>query len=254
MAVIAHPSDEVFNFGGTLAQCGRQGVKVTLVCATRGEGQHRLGQPETGPIREHELRQSCAALGLPPPVFLDYHDSGSVQANNRDDPLALVNATPMDVENRLLSVIAQERPQVMLTFDPRGGNGHPDKLRMFQATCAAFQFSGYLPHPPQRLFLAARSLALMEGLTALPTGPWVGMDPRQYATAKATLAARIDTRGQRPVVIAAARAHASQALSRLPEQVLNDVYGVALDWGTFVLAGSRDVLPRWPVEDLFDGL
>ncbi|MFC3719828.1 PIG-L deacetylase family protein [Deinococcus metalli] len=254
MAVIAHPSDEVFNFGGTLAYYAAQGVKVTVVCATRGEGQPLLGPSDAAAVREHELRESCTALGLPPPVFLDYHDSGGLNATNRTDPLALVNAPHLEIEQRLLAVIAQERPQVLLTFDPRGGNGHPDKLRMFQATCAAFQFSGYLPDPPQRLFLAARSLALMEGLTSLPTGPWVDLDPRQYATAESGVAARIDTRGQRPTVIAAARAHTSQALSRLPEEVLNGVYGVALDWGIFVLAGSRGPLPRWPVEDVFEGL
>lgn len=254
MAVIAHPSDEVFNFGATLAHYAQRGVNVTVVCATRGEGQHRPGRPTEGVIRDSELRQSCAALGLAAPVFLDYHDSGGLQTTNRDDPLALVNAAPKDVEDRLLAVIAQETPQVLLTFDARGGNGHPDKLRMSQATCAAFQFGGYLPLPPQRLFLPARSLVFMEQLTAMSTGPWVNLDPLQYATAEATLAASIDTQGHRPAVIAAARAHGSQALSRLPDHVMNEVYGVALDRGTFVLAGSRGPLPRWPVHDLFEGL
>lgn len=254
LAVTAHPSDEVFNFGATLAHYAQQGVKVTLACATRGEGRDGENSQQTGALRERELRHSCDILGLQPPVFLGYHDSGGLKAENRDDPLALVNAPVMEVEARLREVMERAAPQVVLTFDPRGGNGHPDKLRVSQAVSAAFHFCGQLALPPARLFLVARTLGFMEGLVAMPTGPWVNLDARLYVTDEESMAARIDTRGQRATMMAAARAHTSQALSRLDDDTMNGIYGEALDWGTYVLAGSRGPLPTRPLDDLFDGL
>lgn len=254
LAVIAHPSDEVFNFGSALAHAAERGVKVTLACATRGEGGQAPEGREPGAQREAELRRACTLLGLEPPVFLGYHDSGGLSAARRDDPLALVNADPLEVETRIRAVIEREAPQVILTFDPRGGNGHPDKRAVYQATSAAFQFAGHLGAPPRRLFLVARPLTFMQRLAALPSGPWVNTDPHLYAASGDVVAARLDARGQRPRVVAAARAHASQPLSRLGDDLLDEVYGPALDWPTFALGGSRGPLPRWPVEDLFEGL
>lgn len=254
LAVTAHPSDEVFNFGATLAHYAQQGVKVTLACATRGEGRGGPDRQRMEEQREGELRDACAILGLQPPVFLGYHDSGGLGAEHDGDPLALVNAPVMEVEARIREVIEREKPQIVLTFDPRGGNGHPDKLRVYQAVSAAFQFSGQLSLPPERLFLVARSLTFMEGLVAMSTGPWVNLDARLYATDESSMAARIDTRGQRATVMAAARAHASQGLSRLDDDTLNGVYGEALDWGTYTLAGSRGGRPKRQLEDLFESL
>lgn len=254
LAVTAHPSDEVFNFGATLSHYAQQGVKVTLACATRGEGRGGVHSQRTGTLREGELRHACDILGLQPPVFLGYHDSGGAHAENHSDPQALVNAPVIEIETRLKEVMERAAPQVVLTCDPRGGNGHPDKLRVFQAVSAAFHFSGHLALPPARLFLVARTLGFMEGLVAMPTGPWTNLDARLYATDESSIAARIDTRGQRATVMAAARAHASQGLSRLDDATLNEVYGEALDWGTFTLAGSRGPLPRRPLDDLFGGL
>jgi LmbE family N-acetylglucosaminyl deacetylase len=37
LAVLAHPDDETFGMGGTLALYARRGVDVHLICATRGE-------------------------------------------------------------------------------------------------------------------------------------------------------------------------------------------------------------------------
>ncbi len=37
LAVLAHPDDESFGLGGTLALYAQRGVETHLVCATRGE-------------------------------------------------------------------------------------------------------------------------------------------------------------------------------------------------------------------------
>lgn len=253
VAVTAHPGDEVFNFGATLAEYAARGARVTVVCATRGE----TTQDPSGEVaarREAELRRACEALRLDEPRFLGFHDSGGSARTNRDEPRALVNADPADVEGRLREHFAQLAPDVILTLDARGGNSHPDKRVVHQATAAAFHFSAALLHRPRRLFVVARSLPFMERLCALPSGPWRGLDPRLYATPDEGIAARIDTRARRGAVILAARAHASQPLSRLSDELLDDVYGPSLDEGTFALAGSTAPFPSWPLTDLFAGL
>jgi N-acetyl-1-D-myo-inositol-2-amino-2-deoxy-alpha-D-glucopyranoside deacetylase len=254
LAVVAHPGDEIFNFGATLAHYAASGVRVTVACATRGEAGRAQEGTDLGAIREEELRRSCAALGAEVPIFLGFRDSGTQGRLVGHDPLLLSQADFQEVESRVRTVIRQVQPHVILTFDPRGGNAHPDKRAVHQAIAAAFQFVGHQERPPQRLFLVARPLAFMRRLAALPTGPWAGSDPELYATSEATIAARIDTRTQRKAVDAARHAHASQALSRIPDDVIAQAYGPAFDEGTFALGGARGPLPRWPLHDLFEGL
>jgi N-acetyl-1-D-myo-inositol-2-amino-2-deoxy-alpha-D-glucopyranoside deacetylase len=158
------------------------------------------------------------------------------------------------VESRICTVIQQVQPHVIVTFDPRGGNVHPDKRIVQQAAAAAFQFAGHQERPPQRLFFVARPLPFMRLLTALPTGPWVGLDPEHYATSDATIAARIDTQAQREAVNAARRSHMSQALAQIPDEVIERVYEPAINESTFALGGARSSFPRWPLSDLFEGL
>ncbi|MCL6567493.1 MAG: PIG-L family deacetylase, partial [Meiothermus silvanus] len=81
LAVFAHPDDEAFSSGGTLAHYAALGARVVVACATRGEaGQIKdpalQGVSDLGKVREEELARACAALGLEPPVFLGFHDSG----------------------------------------------------------------------------------------------------------------------------------------------------------------------------------
>ncbi|NLE75631.1 MAG: PIG-L family deacetylase, partial [Chloroflexi bacterium] len=79
LAVFAHPDDETFLCGGTLALLARRGAPVQVLTATRGQagscGEPPLCHPEAlGALREGELRCACAALGCAPPLLLDYAD------------------------------------------------------------------------------------------------------------------------------------------------------------------------------------
>ncbi|HYN87205.1 MAG TPA: PIG-L family deacetylase, partial [Ardenticatenaceae bacterium] len=81
LALFAHPDDECFGVGGTLARAAREGAHVVLVCATRGEAGEiadpALATPETlGEVREGELNCAAEALGLAELIFLGYRDSG----------------------------------------------------------------------------------------------------------------------------------------------------------------------------------
>lgn len=143
LAVYAHPDDESFGTGGSLAKYAAEGVDITLVCATRGEvgeiADPALATPETlGAVREGELRCAARALGINTPIFLDYRDSGMAGTEENAHPQALVNAEPSRVVAELVGIIRSLQPDVVLTFEPNGGYGHPDHIAVHQHAVAAF--------------------------------------------------------------------------------------------------------------------
>jgi LmbE family N-acetylglucosaminyl deacetylase len=143
LAAFAHPDDECFGTGGTLAAHAREGAEVVLVCATRGEegeiADPSLATPATlAEVREGELRCSADILGLSEVVILGYRDSGMAGTTANGNPNAYVNAPDEEVVARLVGIIRRLRPQVVLTFDPNGAYGHPDHIAIHRHTVAAF--------------------------------------------------------------------------------------------------------------------
>lgn len=143
LAVLAHPDDESFGMGGTLAYYARKGVKVYLVCATRGEvgevdPQYLEGFHSIAERRESELRCAAGILGLAGVIFLDYRDSGMPGSPDNNHPDALVGASLDEVAAKVAHQIRQLKPQVVLTFDPIGGYKHPDHIAIHHATTQAF--------------------------------------------------------------------------------------------------------------------
>jgi N-acetyl-1-D-myo-inositol-2-amino-2-deoxy-alpha-D-glucopyranoside deacetylase len=173
MAVFAHPDDESFGIGGTLARYGADpNVRVVLVCATRGEAGEisdpSLATPEhLGEVRERELRCACEALGVDALYFLGYRDSGMAGTPENRDPRALAMADAGEVVGKIVAHIRRERPDVVVTFDENGGYGHPDHIAIHYHTVAAFaaapdpayypeQIEGGLePHQAQKLYFTA---------------------------------------------------------------------------------------------------
>ncbi|MFQ5342771.1 MAG: PIG-L family deacetylase, partial [Anaerolineae bacterium] len=147
LAVFAHPDDEAFGAGGTLAHYAGEGVRVALVCATRGEvggiADLSLATPETlGEVREAELRCAAQALGISEVIFLGYRDSGMAGTPENEDPRAFVNVAAEEVVAQLVGIIRRLRPQVVVTFEPNGGYGHPDHIAAHHHTVAAFHAAG----------------------------------------------------------------------------------------------------------------
>ena len=132
LAIFAHPDDESYRAGGTLALLARQGVRVQVLTATRG-GAGSCGAPplctaEKLPVvRERELCCACAALGIECPILLDYQDG------------CLADADPETIVAEILSVVTDVRPQVMLTFGPDGLSGHPDHIAIGQFAAEAYR-------------------------------------------------------------------------------------------------------------------
>jgi len=191
LVVLAHPDDETFGLGGTLALYASQGVKVHLVCATRGEvgtvaPEFMEGYSNIADLRVDELRCAADRLGLEEVHFLDYRDSGMVGTEDNEHPAALAQAPPDDVAKTLVGIIRRLRPEVVITFDPVGGYGHPDHIAIHDATVKAYKSAGdpqQFPESgsafePQKLYFATFSFRFVKPVLALLR--LGGRDPRKW--------------------------------------------------------------------------
>jgi LmbE family N-acetylglucosaminyl deacetylase len=268
LMVLAHPDDEIFH-GGVLAHLSERGVRVTLACAT--DGGAGKPHPSVGPIenlgalRVEELRLSCARLGIEEPVLLGYHDSGRKERQRRDDPHALANVDMLDVEAAIRGVIADVKPQVMVTFDPHGGYFHPDHVAIQRATTAAFFSSGAMgSEAPERLFYGSMLRDVFEAFAQASRGRGIldGLDPDVFATAPDMVAVSFDARPYLSLKLSVLAAHrsafgvTSEALTSPPPPIAQmlQAFGAVMEREVFLLGGARAPIPRWPLDDFFDGL
>ncbi len=190
LAVLAHPDDESFGMGGTLALYARQGASVYLVCATRGEAggvdpEYMHGFTSIAARREAELCCASKKLGLTGVHFLDYRDSGMPGSQDNQHPQALMAAPLEDVASKIASYIRQLRPQVVLTFDPIGGYKHPDHIAVHKATVKAFELAGQAsfvsdlpPYQPAKLYFQVFQWGHMR--FALRVLIFLGVDLRRF--------------------------------------------------------------------------
>ncbi len=152
LVCLAHPDDEGFGCGGTLAMLTTRGARVTLVCATNGDvgeiSDPALATPETlGQVRQEELRSAMAVTGVQDIRFLNYRDSGMDGAEDNGHPDSLCQADPDQVVAEIVTIIREVQPTVVITFDPTGGYGHPDHKLVNQHTSKAYFLAsdpGYL--------------------------------------------------------------------------------------------------------------
>lgn len=164
VTVFAHPDDETFSVGGSVAAAVDAGLQVAAVCATRGEvgeiADPSLATPETlGLVREAELRAACAELGVHDVRFLGYRDSGMEGTPENADPRAFANATDDEVVGRIAAILRELRPAVVVTFEPGGVYGHPDHKKISRCATAAYDLV-----PGQRLFYAGPARSTFETL------------------------------------------------------------------------------------------
>jgi len=191
LAVVAHPDDETFGMGGTLAHYACAGVEVHLICATRGEAgeveaEHLEGYGSIGELREHELCCAADVLGIRKVHFLDFRDSGMPGSPDNQHPQALIQAPEEVVATRIASLMRAIRPQVVLTFDPLGGYMHPDHIAIHKATVRAFQLAGDVsykedssaPFTPRKLYYHIMPLGFLKLVVKFM--PLLGKDPRKF--------------------------------------------------------------------------
>lgn len=278
LVVHAHPDDETLWTGGTIARYAAADVAVTVVTCTLGE-QGEILTPELrdlaadradqlGGYRVAELQAACAALGVTDQRFLGgigrWRDSGMVvepgaRASVPPDlhPRAFAAGTLSDQVDALVEVLRQVRPQVVVSYGPDGGYGHPDHVRAHQVTMAA---AAQIPEVT-RVFWAVQPVsAVADGIAALHAMPGLpfrlpephglpGVDDAEVTT-------RLDVTAYRSSVLAAMRAHHTQV--RVWTDGPHQAFALSDEVARPVLDIEHLTLVRGPIEgahdDLFGGL
>lgn len=156
LIIYAHPDDESFGNAGTIARYTASGVGVHYACATRGEcgmvsEEHLRDHADIAALRTAELDCAAQALGLAAVHHLGYRDSGMPGTADNEHPSALVQAPRERVTGQLVALIRTLRPQVVLTFNPYGGYGHPDHIAIHHATMEAFSKAADATQYPEQL-------------------------------------------------------------------------------------------------------
>lgn len=256
LLVFAHPDDESFGMGATIARYADEGVQVDLICSTDGEA----GTVDEEQLRDYssiaELRVAelmCAAetLGLHKVFRFNYRDSGMRGSPDNDHPNALIRADHHELVGRIVAVIREVRPQVVVTFDPYGVYGHPDHIAMYEATVAAYHAAGDAncypeqladglePHAPQRLYGTTRDRlsqwSLQLGILSMRLR---GRDPRRFG------------RNQDIDLVEIAR-HKYPAHVQVDIRRYRDAWAMASGCHSSQGGGLADALPRWLRDLLF---
>ncbi|MEU1495001.1 N-acetyl-1-D-myo-inositol-2-amino-2-deoxy-alpha-D-glucopyranoside deacetylase [Streptomyces sp. NPDC005776] len=155
LLVHAHPDDESINNGATMARYAADGALVTLVTCTLGEeGEiippslaHLAADREDslGPHRRGELAAAMKELGVTDHRLLGgagrYRDSGMMGAEQNGRPGAFWSADVDEAAGHLVEVIREVRPQVLVTYDPEGGYGHPDHIQAHRVATRAAELA-----------------------------------------------------------------------------------------------------------------
>lgn len=163
LLVHAHPDDESLNNGATMAMYASAGAHVTLVTCTRGEFgeivvpslEHLAWDKDDalGAYREKELASAMAALGVRDHRFLgapgEYHDSGMMGTPGNDRPDVFWQADVDEAAGRLVAIIRETRPQVLVTYDPFGGYGHPDHIQAHRVAMRAADLAAQAGYAPE---------------------------------------------------------------------------------------------------------
>jgi len=191
----AHPDDETFGLGSTLAHYAAAGVKVYYTCATRGEaGMNNLNQlrgfDSLGELRSDELNCAANILGLAGVVHLGYRDSGMTDTEDNKHPEALTVAPIDEVSERIVKVIRSLKPDVVVTHDPIGGYRHPDHIAIHNATVKAFEVvADPIRYPeagsafqPQKLYFHIFPRKILK--VAVKLMPFFGQDPHHFGQNK----------------------------------------------------------------------
>ena len=161
MAVFAHPDDEG-QIAGIMAKYAARGVEVFLVCATRGElgtvnDSLVQGGGTIAKLRENELRCVCRVLGVKSLRFLGFREGSfhTVDSNR--------------VIDKLLEIIHEFNPQIIITFGPEGVYGHRDHLAISSWVTSAFYGTrqraiSYGLQVPSKLYYTAYPRSLFDRL------------------------------------------------------------------------------------------
>ncbi|WP_406454422.1 N-acetyl-1-D-myo-inositol-2-amino-2-deoxy-alpha-D-glucopyranoside deacetylase [Streptomyces sp. NBC_00876] len=285
LLVHAHPDDESINNGATMARYAADGALVTLVTCTLGEeGEvippalaHLAADRDDalGPYRQGELAAAMKELGVTDHRFLGgpgrYRDSGMTGVEQNHRPGAFWSAGVDEAAGYLVEVIREVRPQVLVTYDPDGGYGHPDHIQAHRVAMRAAELAADPAHTPgsgaphtiakiywnrvprtvaEDAFARLRATApdAFPGIAAIDDVPGVVNDT--------LITTEVDGAGHEEAKTAAMRAHATQIALKGPFFALsNDLGQPVLTTEYYELVSGTPGAPEGTIEkDLFAGL
>ncbi len=150
MIVHAHPDDECIGTGGIFARYSAEGVRTVLVTCTLGEeGEIVVPEWDTpenharlAEIREQELLRAVKHLGIQHLELLPYRDSGMMGRPSNQHPECFAQADLDEATGRLVRLVRQYRPHILISYNEEGGYGHPDHINAHRITVAAFDAAG----------------------------------------------------------------------------------------------------------------
>ena len=143
----AHPDDESIATGGTMARAARDGHRVVLVVATRGE----KGEPQPGVLadgeqlwerRVIETHAAAEILGVDRVEFLGYEDSGMIGDPANDNPACFWQADVAEAADRMAAILRDVDADVLTIYDSHGGYGHPDHIQVHRVGIRAAELAG----------------------------------------------------------------------------------------------------------------
>jgi LmbE family N-acetylglucosaminyl deacetylase len=236
-AIFAHPDDETFAIGATIAKYAGRGVRWDLFCATDGDGGRSSGVPvssraELGSLRRNELIAAARLIGVKGDVVARGHPDGGL---TELDPDALIG--------ELVGFLRGVRPDVVITFGPEGGpNAHRDHRAISRAATAAF-FLAASPSAYPEQQRQSHAAARLFYCTWPPPGP-----RSPHTVHGAPMTARVDVRRELEIKRRAFDLHATQRDLRERFELL-----ATADEEWFALACGRPQ-PRETIDDLLEGL
>lgn len=230
--VHAHPDDESITTGATIAHYVARGAQVNVVTCTLGEEGEVIGErwaqlagdqaDQLGGYRIGELTAALRALGVGEPIFLGgagrWRDSGMVGTAPRRRQ-RFIDADEDEAVGALVAVIGQLRPHVVVTYDPKGGYGHPDHVRTHAVTTAAVAAAGagqlgVLWSVPKFYWTVTASTAFEVGWRALVDDDvcpgWLAPASTEYGYPDDKIDAVVAAAAALPAKAAAMAAHATQ--------------------------------------------
>jgi LmbE family N-acetylglucosaminyl deacetylase len=183
LVIRPHPDDESSATGGMLAHYHTRGVRTGVVICTGGEA-GEIRDPDLDPvadmprlreIREQELRAACRILGVSEVRLLGYRDSGMPDTPANVHPEAFHQADPYEAAGRLVRIIRELRPRVMVTEPPGGGYAHPDHIRCYDVSVDAFHAAADRHAYPEAG--AAWQVEKLYAIAQIDDGRWEALIP-----------------------------------------------------------------------------
>ncbi|MEE8599519.1 N-acetyl-1-D-myo-inositol-2-amino-2-deoxy-alpha-D-glucopyranoside deacetylase [Euzebya tangerina] len=282
LAIHAHPDDEVIGTGGVLARAAAEGRRVKVLTCTDGKRGEIVGEgmdeeeirPRLAEVRAEEIANALSILEGPGSIeheFLGYADSDMMGRDGNYDPANFWQADMHEAVGKVVRVIREFRPSVVVTYDAFGGYGHPDHIQAHRVTVLACEAAGmkvmypeagapwrtpklYLTAFPKSRIAEANQMFIDRGLPS-PFGEYTDPDEIPMGTPDDLITTRVDVTPHIEVKRDALHAHVSQIapdsfFMNVPDDMMEGFYGHE----SFVRRWSEVGTPDGVEDDLFAGL